>query len=195
MISGDIIAAVGPVVAAFETLGVSYRIGGSVASSALGVPRSTLDVDLVCDLPFGKVAPFVAALDRDFYADGDMMTDAIRNQSSFNLVHLATMLKVDVFVRKSSPWDLEAFARKIRRPLDASADGPQFDLTTAEDIVLHKLSWYRRGGGVSERQWHDAVGVIAVQAQALDRAYLMRWAGSLDLGDLLERAFAEAAAE
>lgn len=192
--SGDIIAAVSPVVAAFEALGVSYRIGGSVASSALGVPRSTLDVDLVCDLRLGQVEAFVAALARDYYADGDMAKDAIRSESSFNLVHLATMLKVDVFVRKSTPWDIEAFARKIRRPLDVSADGPEFDLTTAEDIVLHKLVWHRLGGGMSERQWRDVVGVIAVQAQALDRAYLVRWAASLGLAEALERAFAQAAA-
>ncbi len=190
--SSDIIAAVGPVVAAIETLGASYRIGGSVASSALGVPRSTLDVDLVCNLQLGQVGSLVAALEKDYYADRDMIVDAIRNESSFNLVHLATMLKVDVFVCGSRPWDVEAFSRKIRLSLDASPDGPQFNLTTAEDIILHKLAWYRLGGAVSERQWRDAVGVIAVQSQGLDRPYLMRWASSLNLADLLDRAFAEA---
>jgi hypothetical protein len=143
--SSDIIAAVGPVVTAFAALGVSYRIGGSVASSALGVPRSTLDVDLVCDLQIRHVGSFVAALQESYYVDGEMVKDAIRNESSFNLVHLPTMLKVDIFVRKSTPWDLEAFTRKISRPLDASGDGPEFDLTTAEDSILHKLAWYRLG--------------------------------------------------
>jgi len=192
--SNDILAAVSPVVAAFEAVGVSYRIGGSVASSALGVPRSTLDVDLVCDLQIRHVAAFVAALEASYYADGEMMKDAIRTESSFNLVHLSTMLKVDVFVRKSTPWDQEAFSRKIRRPLDASSDGPEFDLTTAEDIILHKLAWFRLGEGVSERQWKDAVGVIAVQAETLDHAYLLRWAVSLGLRDLLDKALAEAQA-
>lgn len=111
--SSDILAAVSPVVAAFEALGGSYRIGGSVASSALGVPRSTLDVDLVCDLQIRHVARFVAAPEASYYADGDMMKDAIRSESSFNLVHLPTMLKVDVFVRKSTPWDLEAFRERF----------------------------------------------------------------------------------
>ncbi len=188
----DIIAAVEPVVAAFEVLGVSYRIGGSVASSALGVPRSTLDVDLVCDLRLPQVSHLVAALEDAYYADADMMREAIQGESSFNLVHLATMLKVDVFVRKSTPWDIEAFSRKVRRSLDTTGTSPEFDLTTAEDIVLHKLAWYRLGGGVSDRQWRDAVGVIAVQAASLDRPYLVRWASSLGLSDLLDRAFAEA---
>ena len=188
----DIIAAVEPVVAAFEMLGVSYRIGGSVASSALGVPRSTLDVDLVCDLRLPQVSRLVAALEDSYYADADVMREAIQAESSFNLVHLATMLKVDVFVRKSTPWDIEAFSRKVRGTLDTTGTGREFDLTTAEDIVLHKLAWYQLGGGVSDRQWRDAVGVIAVQAQSLDRTYLTRWASSLGLADLLERAFAEA---
>jgi hypothetical protein len=48
------------------------------------------------------------------------------------------------------------------------------------------------GGGVSERQWLDAVGVIAVQRDALDLSYLRRWAAELGVGDLLERALDEA---
>lgn len=134
----------------------------------------------------------MAALEDTYYADADMMREAINEEASFNLIHLATMLKVDVFVCKSTPWDIEAFSRKVRRSLDLTGDGPEFDLTTAEDIVLHKLAWYRLGGGVSERQWRDAVGVIAVQADILDRRYLMRWVSSLGLSDLLGRAFAEA---
>lgn len=192
MSTNDIVAAVGPVVEAFERIGVAYRIGGSVASSALGVPRSTLDVDLVCELDAGRVSAFVAALDADYYVDGDMIRDAILRRASFNLVHLATMVKVDVFIRKNGPWDVAAFARVVRRPLDTAPGARAFDLTTAEDIILHKLEWYRLGGGVSERQWKDVLGVIAVQRPALDLDYLGRWAATLGLDDLWTRALAEA---
>ena len=163
-----------------------------MASSVFGVPRSTLDVDLVCDLRLGQVGGLVAALQDSYYADADMITDAVHAESSFNLVHLATMLKVDVFVRKSTPWDVEAFSRKSQRALDLTGTGRMFDLTTAEDIILHKLAWYRSGGEVSERQWRDVAGVIAVQGSSLDRDYLTRWALSLGLTDLLERAFSGA---
>jgi hypothetical protein len=184
----DITAAVQPVVEVFESLGVTYRLGGSVVSSALGVPRSTLDVDLVCDMRPAHIAPFVARLEHDYYVDADMIADAIRRRGSFNLVHLTTMLKVDVFVRKDDPWDVMAFSRFVRKPLDVGANAREFDLTTAEDIILHKLAWYRLGGGVSERQWHDVLGVIAVQRSALDWSYLEQWADALGLRDLLERA-------
>ena len=57
-----------------------------------------------------------------------------------------------------------------------------------EDILLHKLVWYRLGNEVSDRQWGDIVGVIRVQAKTLDGAYLRRWSGPLGVSDLLDRA-------
>ena len=63
-----------------------------------------------------------------------------------------------------------------------------FYVTSAEDIVLHKLCWYRDGGEVSERQWQDVIGVLRVQEGHLDMEYLYKWASELDVRDLLERA-------
>ena len=103
-----------PVVTAFERLGVAYLIGGSVASSALGVPRATLDVDLVADLRAEHVSPLVADLRDSYYVSEELIRDAIRRRSSFNVVHLPTMLKVDVFVLRERAFDQLSFAR--RRP-------------------------------------------------------------------------------
>lgn len=184
----DVVEALAPVVEMLERLGVRYRVGGSVASSALGVPRSTLDVDIACELGLAHVANFVAGLREGYYVDADMISDAIRRRATFNLVHLATMLKVDVFIRKGRAFDAQAFERVTRRPLDIAQGARSFDLTTAEDIILHKLEWYRLGGEISERQWLDLVGVLKVQATAIDVAYLRRWARELGVEDLLERA-------
>ncbi|CAN5924798.1 hypothetical protein BH11MYX4_BH11MYX4_53830 [soil metagenome] len=184
----DVVEALEPVVEALEQLGVRYRVGGSVASSALGVPRSTLDVDIACELALAHVARFVAALSERYYIDADMISDAIRRRSSFNLVHLATMLKVDVFVRKDRAFDRQSFERVTRKPLDVAPGARSFDLTTAEDIILHKLEWYRLGEEISERQWLDLVGVLKVQAEAIDLAYVRHWATVIDVADLVERA-------
>jgi hypothetical protein len=188
--SSDVVRALEPVVDALEKLGVPYRIGGSVASSALGVPRSTLDVDLVCALALEHVDAFVTALAPAYYVDADMIRDAITRRSSFNLIMLDTMTKVDVFVHRGGLYDREAFARVVRMSLEPGTR--EFDLVTAEDVVLRKLDWYRQGGGVSERQWQDVIGVLRVQAGALDLAYLEKWAALLDVAPLLHRAFAEA---
>jgi hypothetical protein len=80
-----------------------------------------------------------------------------------------------------------------RRSLDAAAGGREFDLTTVEDLVIHKLEWFRAGGGVSERRWRDVVGLLAIQRGTVDLTYLTGWADALGLGDALARALADAA--
>ena len=189
----EILDALSPGVEALDALGVSYFVVGSVASSALGVPRSTLDADIVADLPGKKIDALFAALERDYYLDRDAMVDAVRRRSMFNAIHLGTMLKVDVYIVTSRPFDVESFAR--RRPGTLHVADRPYVLATPEDTILHKREWYRIGGGVSDRQWGDVVGVLKVQIGALDLQYLNAWAVRLGVEDLLARATAEAAAE
>lgn len=187
----DILKALTPVVEALEGLGVAYQIGGSVASSVYGVPRTTMDIDLVADLRPEHVQPLVALLQDQYYISPEAIYEALHRRSSFNLIHLETMVKVDVFVLRQEPYEQEAFRRSRR---DALTEEParEFSLSSPEDIILHKLAWFRMGGGVSERQWGDVVGVIRVQVNGLDFAYLKHWATVLGLADLLEQAIREA---
>jgi hypothetical protein len=78
-----------------EQNGIPYAVGGSFASSLHGVMRSTLDVDIVADMKLEHIQPLVDALSRKFYADDEMMRDAIERHSSFNLIHYETAFKVD----------------------------------------------------------------------------------------------------
>lgn len=190
--SSDLEAALVPVVDALDRLGVTYRIGGSVASAALGVPRSTLDIDLVCDLEAAQVSAFVASLEETYYVDAAAVREAVARRRSFNLIHLGTMMKVDVFLVREGEFDRVSFARHVDRPLSSEPGARSFSLRSAEDVVLRKLEWYRAGGEISDRQWGDTVGVLKVQGDALDRAYLRRWARDLRVEDLLDRALAEA---
>lgn len=190
----DIVAAITPIVDVFQRLGVGYCVAGSVASSAHGIARATLDVDMVADLRPAQVAPLVAALSSDYYVDLDAAADAVTRRSMFNVVHLATMLKVDIYVLTARPFDRESFGRRRPAVLEDRDDAPTYALDTAEDTVLHKLEWYRAGGEVSDRQWGDVVGVLQVQAGALDLEYMRNWADQLGVSDLLERALVEAEA-
>ena len=87
----------------FDALAVNYLIGGSVASSILGEPRATLDVDIVADLQISHVHPLIALMTGEFYLDEMMITEAINRKSSFNVIHLDTMQKVDIFILSEQP--------------------------------------------------------------------------------------------
>lgn len=178
------------VTAVLETLGLEYAVGGSLASSMHGIPRSTNDADVLVKLPGRAVDDFITALEGEFYVDRDMVMDAVHHCSSFNVIHLRTMFKVDVFVADRSGLVREELARRVPAVL---GDPPcTLQVCTAEDIILQKLLWFRAGHEISERQWGDLVGVIQVQGDNLDREYLRRWVAELDLADLAHRAFNDA---
>lgn len=170
-----------------ERNGIPYAVGGSLASSLHGVMRSTLDVDIVADMKSEHIPALVAALSKEFYADDEMMKDAIAHHSSFNLIHYETAFKVDIFIRKLRAFDQMQLER--RRPSVIATDPEEsVYVVSPEDIILSKLEWYRMGGEVSDRQWRDILGVLKTRADDLDLAYLRKWAGELKVGDLLERA-------
>ncbi len=191
MISADVIAAIRPVTLAFEQLGVSYLISGSVASSVYGVARSTLDADLMADLTSDKVSFFVALLGADYYVSEPAIREALAMHSSFNLIHMDTMVKVDIFIPKGQPFDESTLRRKQLTLLDKTDPHP-FQVASPEDIVLLKLDWFKKGGSESARQWRDIMGVLRVQAHTIDRDYLKEWADKLDLTELLAQAFQDA---
>ncbi len=168
-----------------DELGVLYVLGGSLASTAYGQTRTTVDADVVADLRSDQVRPFVQALQAQFYVDEGAAADAIQRKGSFNLLHLDTMFKVDIFIPKDRLFDQQQLARRRARTI---YDNPvqKIWFVSPEDIILAKLEWFRLGGEVSERQWRDVLGVIRSQSDQLDHAYLRQWATILNVADLLE---------
>ncbi len=186
----DILVSLIPLVEVLDELGVSYHIGGSVASSIYGIPRLTIDIDIIADLHQEYVRLLVIRLQSDYYIDEDKIRDAIRRRSSFNLIHLDTMLKVDVYIPKSRPFDQEEF-RRVQQEVLLEGSRP-FYVASPEGTNLNKLEWYKLGGEVSDRQWNDILGVLKVQGMHLNMAYLQRWAANLKVADLLDRALIDA---
>jgi hypothetical protein len=192
MTESDLVAALRPVADAFDALRVRYYLGGSVASSAHGIARASLDADLVAALEPHHVDALVTRLESAYYIPVDRLRSAVAARSSCNFIHLATMFKIDVFVSKGRPFDREAAGRARPQAIDEAPDAQRFPVASPEDTVLAKLEWFRLGGETSERQWWDVVGILRVTDEA-DRTYLGRWAASLGVEDLLERALADAA--
>jgi hypothetical protein len=181
------------VIAALDACGIAYSIGGSVASSLSGEPRGSLDVDILVDMTAAHPAPLAQALGEDFYADVDALSRAVASRSSTNIIHRPSGIKVDLFIA-GTPLERLQLLRRRRMPL-ASADGPTVFTHSPEDTLLQKLYWYRLGGGVSERQWRDVLGIIVVQGPRLDRGYLSSTAAQEGLTELLERALREGRSE
>ena len=180
------------VVETFDRLGIPYLVGGSLASSLHGIPRATQDVDLVVRMTHRHVAGLVVVLRPAFYLDESAIHDAVEQHASFNLIHLRTLLKADVFVGKD---DEASRAQMERRQTYEIGTEPRRALVvaSAEDVVAQKLYWFRLGDEVSDRQWSDAIGVLRVGGAGLDLDYLRRAATLLGVEDLLSRALDEAA--
>jgi hypothetical protein len=174
-----------------EALGIAYCIGGSVASTLHGVPRSTVDVDLVADLQPEQISAFVNALKERFYVNPLAIMDAIQDHGSFNLIHLGTMFKVDIFIPKPREFDRQQLQRRLQFVVATQPRNTAW-VASVEDTILAKLEWFRLGGETSERQWRDVLGILKKQTEEIDISYLRQQATDLYVADLLEQALIEA---
>ena len=170
---------------------IDYAIGDSIASSLYGKVRFTQDADITVAAFGDKIEQLYTALKENFYISKDAMYQAISNRGSFNIIHLTSAFKIDIFIRKDDDFHRQLFLRRKKVKLDESIEH-LFDIVSAEDVILLKLQWYKSAGCVSERQWSDVLGVLAVQAQILDMTYLRSCSEKLGLSDILQKAIDEA---
>ncbi len=177
----DIAALVGR---ALDASGVPYYLTGSIAAGVLGQPRFTRDIDFVVSLRKEKLDPLARALGADFDVDQEALLEAVRRRSSWNIFHLPTMTRIDLFVLKDDAYETEKLAR--RRPMNLGK-GRSLDVLTAEDAILSKLLWFKSGAESDGKQLQDVIDVMRVQAGQLDDSYLDAWASKLAVGRLLER--------
>jgi hypothetical protein len=168
-----------------EKIGVRYVIGGSVAASLYGEPRSTLDLDVMIEADAGAVRNLVRELLPHFYVEEEDAVEAVRSEGSFNAIHLTTAMKVDFFIAEAGAGTRGQMNR--RRAIDAG--GRSLWFYSPEDILVRKLLWYRMGGEQSERQWRDILGILRVTGSAIDRETLLSAARDFGVEELLERAW------
>jgi len=182
------------VIDALEGSNSPYLIGGSYASSTHGIARATMDIDILAALPAKEATAFAARLLPEFYADEHAIKQAIMEKRSFNVIHLETGFKVDVFVSQRDEFDVKQLERKTLRTISREPERTVY-IASPEDTVLSKLRWFRKTNETSERQWNDVLGVLTVKAGELDLDYLRKWSLELGVSDLLERAISQSRGE
>ena len=161
--------------------GITYYLTGSMASNYWGIPRTTHDLDFVVQFPATTVPLIFQEFSGDFYIEEAAVRAVYEPPHQFNAIDTRSALKVDFWLPKPEPFDREM----LRRRVSVTLFGEPAWICTAEDVILHKLMWNRITP--SDRQLGDAAGVVAVQAGALDKNYLRRWAKDLRVPDELER--------
>ncbi len=178
--------------AVLDRMELPYYVGGSVASSVHGVPRLTMDVDVVVSLREDQVNELAGLLASEFYVDAPTIRNAIAAGRAFNVIHLQSAYKVDLFPLRKDPFSRSEFSRRSFMDVRSLGAEPiECAVASAEDTILRKLAWYRAGGESSERQWNDLRGVVRVSGAKLDREYMRHWAEYLKVDDLLERLLSE----
>ncbi len=186
MTLADPIRVVKKVTDILQELGIRYLVGGSLASSLHGIPRATQDVDVVAEIAEKHIAPLEKKLSPGFYFDAKTARDAIERRSSFNIIDKEDFFKIDIFVQGLDDLSAMEMDRRVMYQL-ADSNGQSIYVCSPEDIIAHKLYWYKLGDGVSERQWNDAVNVIKVQKERLDIDYLKRICRARGVLELLEK--------
>ena len=161
--------------------GLTYYLTGSMASNYWGIPRTTHDLGFVVQLPVSAVPRIVQEFRGDFYIEEAAVHAAYKPPHQFNAIDTRSALKVDFWLPRPEPFDRDM----LRRRVQVTLLGELAWIATAEDVILHKL--LRNRMTPSDRQLGDAAGVVAVQADALDKTYLKQWAKELGLAAELER--------
>lgn len=174
------------VVDQLEDIGLRYFITGSIASISYGEARFTNDIDIVVDLPARRAADLCRRFpDDQFYVSEDAALDAARGHGQFNIIHPASGLKIDIIVPSPSEFTVERFVRAVRMPAGDERDAV---FSSAEDIILSKMLFYREGK--SDKHLRDIAGVIRIRGERLDQAYIEHWSPRLGLEEIWQAACA-----
>jgi hypothetical protein len=158
---------------ALDNAQIPYFVTGSFASSAHGVPRSTNDIDIVIAPTHDQLEQLLATLrNAGFETELEDPFDAMHRSSLFNIVDNATLWKVDLIFKQSTPFDAARFSRRAI----VEIAGVHLYAASPEDILITKLTWAKLAGSEN-----DAAGILQVQGDRLDLAYVRGWIDTLRL--------------
>lgn len=171
-------------------LNIPYYVSGSVASSLQGEVRFTEDLDIAIEIDPKQVQLLIDVLIQDFYISDVAVYEAIEDvTNSFNVIHLETTEKADIFISRKTDFDLNKMSR--RRLYISDEPAQAFYVCSPEDTILQKLIWLEMADFQSQKQWRDILGVLKLQREKLDWSYLSLWSQNLGIKESLLKAMSE----
>ena len=166
----------------FESLGIDYVVTGAIASIFYGEPRLTNDIDIVASIEKKDIPGLIEAFpENEFYVEREQVEEAVEKCRQFNIIHPASALKIDIMIKKDTPFDKSRFSR-ARMISPAGSYKARF--ASPEDVIIKKMDFFKRGG--SEKHLRDIAGMIRVSGSELDLDYISRWADRLGLTEIWE---------
>jgi len=169
----------GFVIEVLGKLKINYMIVGSVASTVYGKPRLTYDMDILIDLKENQIEELAGSFDSDWYADAEMIKEAIAKNMPFNFIHAPTALKIDFFPAESGEYEKAQFLNKTEKQFDEKQSAY---FSSAEDVIVKKLDYYM--DGKSEKHLEDIKGMLGARREKLNFKYIDYWSqkkGSFDV--------------
>lgn len=172
----------GKSVNALEALRIPYLVTGSVASMMYGEVRLTNDIDIVAAVEEKHIPLLLKAFPpEEFYLSDTAIKEAIQHRGQFNVIHPASGLKIDIIIKKNTPFDASRFGRARRIHPSESYDA---NFAAPEDVIIKKMEFYKEGG--SEKHLRDITGILKISGEEVDFDYISGWAERMGLTEIWE---------
>jgi hypothetical protein len=192
----DVLTAMLPALDAFDEQNVFCYLGGSMASSLHGMQQMAQDIDLVAEPDARHLSSLLPSLKQHYVFNETALREAVAGRGMCALIHLDTLLKVDLILARSALWETALRPLIIAYQLDE--DARPVRVASASEMILFKLARYqqdalsRQDGMHDDAEWNDIVGMLKVQGPDLDLALLEQWSRTLQVAETWQQALMEA---
>ena len=152
-------------------LGIPYMVTGSAASMAYGLPRVTLDIDMVIEINASqsRLLPASFPTEKFYCPPADVINLEIKRASRghFNVIHMESGFKADFYTMGDDPLHKWGMVRRRK----VAFSGEQVMLAPAEYVIIRKLEYHMEGG--SDKHLYDIRGMLDVSKELIDNDELV----------------------
>jgi len=157
---------------------IEYVIVGGLAVVFHGVPRTTMDIDMILNIK--KEEEIIRFLDflrvNDFFVSIEDVRSAFREKSHSTIQDKRSMLRLDI----KGVYD-KRDEQTLERKLSFSHLNTRIYIASPEDVIANKLLFG------SEQDIKDAEGIYVRQLASLDMKYLKKFCKEMGVKDELTK--------